>query len=280
MSIKLCNGYKISAMSVHQLMDWLEPFREQARAWAGQEYARCLLHRAAYYVDAKTLGQLQPTLRFKSRRGTDTTLETAKTSALFLAWQDAMTAHDDVRCGLRNPVWDFSCEVCILTARRKTLALLYAEQNHYEQLWIKRSSVVPYPYWDNTDRPEGLTAAQWERRGRTWREAIGSTWVPGQGGVTAGIVDNQHLGLPAEEKHAQLIPPLPERVASFARDKAFLAAKEADPEISDWRAFMTAEKTYQEHTAGFMTALPKELSWDDLTRKLGEEPACSGQAPG
>lgn len=43
--------------------------------------------------------------------------------------------------------------------------------------FLKLPGVEEYGYWNNTDRPEKLTAAQWNRRAKTWDELIPGYFV-------------------------------------------------------------------------------------------------------
>lgn len=81
---------------------------------------------------------------------------------------------------------DFGYEVLLLPDGRKEtdrpLVLLFSERggDEYRQALKDAGVVVEFGYWNNTDRPDGVTAKQWEGRERAW----GGWHVPREAGLS------------------------------------------------------------------------------------------------
>ena len=40
-----------------------------------------------------------------------------------------------------------------------------------------------YSYWNNTDKPDNVTEGEWDERRDTWKDILGSSWVPDEVGI-------------------------------------------------------------------------------------------------
>ena len=54
-----------------------------------------------------------------------------------------------------------------------TYALLYTDRQELEEVWAATPGVEPWPWWNNTDRPDDVTEAEWDERGDVWRRMLG-----------------------------------------------------------------------------------------------------------
>jgi hypothetical protein len=61
------------------------------------------------------------------------------------------------------------------------LVLVFSERagDEYRQALIDAGVVTEYGYWDNTDGPEGMSAADWAAREKAW----GALNVPSEDGL-------------------------------------------------------------------------------------------------
>lgn len=83
-------------------------------------------------------------------------------------------------------------------------ALLYTQREEYLAEWERTPGVEPWPYWNNTDPPEGVCEREWEYRNGVWDRVLGRV-APATTGVTwelqqPSMVSQLHLdeGLPHE----------------------------------------------------------------------------------
>lgn len=84
----------------------------------------------------------------------------------------------------RNPMYDVDCEVTFIPIRGKLLAMLFTEQQYVTDAWEALPCVRPYPYWNNTDRPKGMSSKRWNARQRDWLRALPVIGIPAENGFT------------------------------------------------------------------------------------------------
>jgi len=68
------------------------------------------------------------------------------------------------------------------------LVLLFSEDTAYRQALLESEVVEEFGYWDNTDRPDGVSKAQWRAREQAW--SVLGHHAPSEVGLTI-----QHPGL-------------------------------------------------------------------------------------
>jgi hypothetical protein len=84
---------------------------------------------------------------------------------------------------------DRQFNIVIIPHKGRVLGMTFAKERGHEVQWFAREHMVePWPYWNNTDRPGGVTQAAWDRRGRTWDEALAPTGIPSTSGFTAACL--------------------------------------------------------------------------------------------
>lgn len=64
-----------------------------------------------------------------------------------------------------------------------TYALLYTDRDDFKAVWESTPGVQEMAYWDNSDPDEGMTEAEWDRRGTAWARILGYD-APGHIGLT------------------------------------------------------------------------------------------------
>jgi len=137
-------------------------------------------------------------------------------SAAFMTVLDLM-AHDRQSHVRVHSDFDFTCDVVLLPGGRRVLAMLFTQQKALQELWEKQSWVEPYPYWDNTDPPEGMSYAQWNRRGAEWDRAVWNQDIPSLSGLTAECVPTS-LPMPKVVDIMDHQPTLAQRAKAVALD--------------------------------------------------------------
>lgn len=76
------------------------------------------------------------------------------------------------KTGQRNVSVDFDFEVSVMPWGRKVYGIIFCEQSAWIDEFMSQPWVEEYGYWNNTDRPDHLTARQWERRRKTWNAIL------------------------------------------------------------------------------------------------------------
>lgn len=78
--------------------------------------------------------------------------------------------------------------------------------NTWTDLWFTKDLVEEYRYWNNTDRPPGVSGALWDLRGQIWDEILADFGsVPAMCGYTAQCIEKY----PPSIKLGDLIPHIP-----------------------------------------------------------------------
>jgi hypothetical protein len=178
MSTKLHNGYRIKRMGLLQLQEFLTNFGK--RAWDVIEglMAERMARICSSIADDVQLNGVLP------EKFGDFDVRPRRSLIGFSMNVIRDNMLNITKTGLRNPAYDFNCEICVMPIRGKILATLYTEQKELREFWEAQSEVSEYAYWNHSDRPDHLTDAQWRRRDANWEKALRpGGWVPGRVGL-------------------------------------------------------------------------------------------------
>lgn len=84
--------------------------------------------------------------------------------------------------------YDFGYEVILIPNRysaEKPLLMIFSEaSDEYTQALLDADVVEEYGYWDNTDRPEEVTAKEWKQRKKAWGALLESFTSPAEIGLS------------------------------------------------------------------------------------------------
>lgn len=117
-------------------------------------------------------------------------------NALSVADRVMARTHAAIRdSGLRNPTFDFACEIVLLRdlgGDGGLYALLYTDRSTYRETWAGLRSVTPWPYWNSTDRPDDITYDEWEQRRLTWDRLLPCYDPPAIRGLSWSLIADLH----------------------------------------------------------------------------------------
>lgn len=107
------------------------------------------------------------------------------------------------------------------------VALLYTDHRAFVAAWEALPQVTPFAYWNNTDRPEEVTDADWEARGALWARLLPDGAPPVA--HTLGFALRSSMADPRALRLVRLWAPVedPDRVA-LLREVAPTLRKRAD----------------------------------------------------
>jgi len=104
-------------------------------------------------------------------------------------WMETMNAAWDVgRKKIRNPIVDYSFEICFLPIKDKILLIPFYER-HYDEILKTIPGIRYYGYWNNVDPDEECSEEEWAQREKDWDEALPGPGVPGENGFTITILN-------------------------------------------------------------------------------------------
>lgn len=210
MSTKIHHGYEITEknLTLAGARELISPFCKAIKDKSSELVAKSLITLAVHAVDSIALGKQPFDSEVNWKDGNDPSIWAA--DVVNTRYKKIYTEFT------RDPEFDFDCHLSLIPYGKRTLALVYAEQGEFWKIWESQPFVKPYPYWNNTDRPEGVTAAEWRARRKAWDEALGSD-TPAMRGFTIECIGLQGLDTWAwHERGIPLAPTLEERAHEFA----------------------------------------------------------------
>jgi hypothetical protein len=203
MSTTIYQAFCLPDMPVGKLQKLLRQFRTEALVLSHTLLAAYLAKEAAELFDRRSLGLSD------GGKGTGNPLATVY-DRFRDDWRDTKEKMH------RHPSCDVECDISFmpLPNHKLILGIVHAEQNEHYDLWMKLSKAQPFDYWNNTDRPDDVTAADWRRRKTLWDKALPGAGVPLENGFSftligrfAPYVERERIvtAQPSLDKRARLI---------------------------------------------------------------------------
>lgn len=190
MSIKITNGYILPSMSLKELHNFAQTFRAQIRELSKKLIIERMGNMCLGYIDFVRLPEDRKVL-FDEMYQYFKDHENMKHSPLYASYQKMQEAEQRIIAEkIKKPEYDFFCDIVFFPMENEILAMLFAEQKSYIELFKEMPGVKPYPYWNNTDRPADLTEDQWKIRELKWKEAVGYTGVPSLEGLSVSCYNH------------------------------------------------------------------------------------------
>jgi len=130
MSTKIYNGYKLPLMSIQEVQTLMLELREKVLAEMKQACSKILFEHATRLIDAHALGlTLSPTLDLDE-------VKNNKGVPFVMAIGRATLRQKKVReTQIRDPSYDFDCDISIIPCEDKLLAIFFTEHNEYVKIW-------------------------------------------------------------------------------------------------------------------------------------------------
>jgi len=239
MSTKIYNGYRLD-LTLAQLEKKMKSFRVELADLAESLFQKLVMGIAVEMLDTIALKR-----RIDWYYAQYTTLD--EFSAMGLTY---LSAHERSRKAaeskLRDPDFDFSCEVVVLPHNKQLYALLFAENKELKSFWEYQSWVHPFYYWNNAEQPEDMTARVWRARGRLWDKILWNRGIPSLSGLTFTCYTTpaSYWEVITKGNRVANIPPFKKRCVYMSElliMDAFMMGKNpdrfySDKEIKQWMA--------------------------------------------
>lgn len=153
MSTKIFNGYVADGTDLPDVIDAFHAKREAVTEAGRDLIAGFYARKAAAKIDRAHFDSV------------------ACEGPLLGAMSDLLDRQSKVRAsGVRDPEVDTETSVVLLPIPGKVLVMVFTEQDDIRD--ILTSGLTPYPYWNNSDRPEEIDEAAWEQRRQDWEAAL------------------------------------------------------------------------------------------------------------
>ena len=213
MSTKIFNGWRMLDTTLDEAVKKIQAFRrdiaERADALAAERVARIITEA----IDEKAL-----------RAWRDKPLAEDHLHSIDEVWQSILERQKKIKDTMgRDPTVDFEVTMNIYPLRGDVLGIIHTEQNDWEKAWFGSDGVEFYGYWNNTDRPEETSDAEWLQREQDWDGVLARWSAPADTtGATAAIHDGS-VEMPSIEDIMACIPSFEDRLKRNA--KAVLRGK-------------------------------------------------------
>ncbi len=174
MSTKIYNAFKLPTTSFSAIRMAVAELREQALSCALQT------------IKAKALADALERFDLACLAGT---LESEPRDFLGEAFAAIFNEIQEFKSSpYRNPGIDTSLSLCFFPRSKDTLGMAFADNPTLLELVKTLPGWQDYSYWNNTDRPDHVSAAQWSARRVAWNKALPGTGVPAEQGFTVRLL--------------------------------------------------------------------------------------------
>jgi hypothetical protein len=266
-STKIHHGYRLDCTRL-DLMTLPTVLRAAFGPTYETEYLLASIRAAAFLVDQRRVE--------KAASGVDYRLP--KVSAMYATdWFLRVGQSKIDETGRRMPPIDFAVDVTLLPDIHSgdLYALLFTERQAYRDVWESLSWVTPYPYWDSTDRPDGVSASEWARRAAAWDRVLPSSTAPATAGLSWSLIAQGNHTVCGEDLIAAdplraefALPSKADRAREIARCEPGLAEGcDAEPGTGAWLDHVLAATAVR--AAEILPTVP-DITIDDLLATPGE----------
>ncbi len=222
MSTKIHNGYRVPMTELIDARHFLEVFRARATPVFRELLAQRMATIATAHIDRRACGGLPETGLPGEAPPTFAANERPVSYAWGVVTDRIRRAREIWRADqLYDPACDLECTLHLVPyTDGHAYLLLYARQDAYEGVLSGMDGVEPYPYWDNTDPPDGISDAEWDARGALWDTVLPSS-VPSNHGWSLELVGRRVYEKPSMEEVLRQVPALPARADALADGYAY-----------------------------------------------------------
>ena len=222
MSTKIYNGYRLPKMDNIKLMSFLGKVKSKIDVIHKKLWNQCVAQQATTLIDLNALGEKKQVIELLKKSDRYNSKEN------WTEFCPKWVAYDSIRerikkvaeTSLRDPEIDFDFHLCLIPTKTQILALLYTEQNEMTKAWESFKEVSSYYYFNNSDRPDKVSVAEWNKRKRDWDKALGADGIPGTKSLQYHPID-KFFPFPSYEDIKAYIPSLNDRAFMHAEDAAF-----------------------------------------------------------
>ncbi len=131
----------------------------------------------------------------------------------------------------RNPAYDFELNIVIFpeSNRDRTLALVYGENKSFIECFTKHAKVEEYSWWNNCDKPDEVTDAEWDQREKDWQMVV--DMPPARAGLSRSY-EGAFLPEIKSDEIVACFAPIEKRAERWALDRLVLLYPEEKPKTT------------------------------------------------
>jgi hypothetical protein len=270
MSVKIYHGFKFHSGSLQELQAFLMKWRGILKPLHHAELAAVHARIATDTFDQFFINPMAK----------------AGKTPLMEAIHSVMDRQREIKkTGYRDCEVDFDFEVSILPHGRNIYGIIYTERSKWRDLFMDQPEISDFSYWDNSDKPDEITAREWRHRYKVWDAILlrGPDAIPAMRGLSAQCttesiwIDAETI-IPAIKPHEVRVRNLAKSAvmdAEFKRRMAGLSDAEVKAQVfstffdvEKWLKSPEGDAILQAKIKELETILPKELTKDMLLKQL------------
>ncbi|CAO4140675.1 hypothetical protein LPLAFNJD_LOCUS751 [Methylorubrum aminovorans] len=199
MSTKIYSGFRFVPSDLNEVHTLLSLYRSEVKDAVHEAKCRFLAGAAADHIDKAAL-KGEP------------------------AGEPLGAAHDEMRrrqkevrtTGYRDPEVDFDFKLSVMPYGECVYGIVFCEQRAWQSAFLAQPWVEHWPYWNSTDRPEGVSRREWAKRGETWNAILAGDEWDRPVGCGFGYDFEPPPRWPQGEDVLAYVPSHADRVARFA----------------------------------------------------------------
>ena len=199
MSTKIYNGYKFknAPKNLKEVRDIIFKFKEKALKYYRKKYYSFAARDITFIYDNVTIGTDTSYKFIDSFRGNiiEHPFEefVDSTDSIIFSILDSIDAKAKLfkeQSYKNSDFWEyeFYCNITIFPCKEEVFLVIFTRDSEIEEILGEMDEIEKYPYWNNSDQPDGMTWEEWEERGKEWDEAIGGG-VPSKNGFGINIIN-------------------------------------------------------------------------------------------
>ncbi len=253
MSVKIYNGFRLKGIKsldkAFVEMQTLRPIIQQA---AQVETSKMLAGLATKFYDDVSL--------YEKPLGD---------SALMSALDNVTAALKESAAERAASPYDLSFSLTLgVTSDRHVIGILFCTNRPLCKLFRSLPLYEEYGYWNNTDRPEGVTLRRWNKRSDDWEEVL-PTGIPSESMFSIEFVPEYSVGFPQRELVQQHIPTFEYRLqrALEAYTMSNVVAEFGFTTASEMAKFRSTGDRYQNRLELYRPFVTERLK-QDLTAEI------------
>jgi hypothetical protein len=178
MSTKIYDGFRFKAKNLDEVLSLLKQFTQDVNGKAQQIAKNNILNTALSMLDEAFLGINHMITDEKEKNKPFLLLSKAR-------------IRDDLKESEKNKeicFHDLGLEISVLMYKKNYLGIPHSSSHEIKNLISEQNWYEEYGYWNNTDRPDHITSAQWSRRKKVWNEALGNDYDLSIAGYTKSVL--------------------------------------------------------------------------------------------
>ncbi len=261
MSTVIAYGFKLKTTDIFEIQNWLDEIKAKVLVKAREAKRAWMVNTCVHRLDKHWLEHGKPAPRIAS----DAFWE-------FQDRSDKATESDT----MHDHRFDLTFSVTLMPMDGTVYGMIHT-CNNWHHIVLRHRLVQPYPYWNNTDKPNGISQKKWDARGKEWDQVLNRDPLgrPSQCGMGIRILPSILMSDLKIDEIIRHQPSLQTRAERMTRDVVFreqvatMHKPNGDPfksvhQAAGWLNTEEGKAAITEKAKEIMTKLPMRIIKEHL----------------